>query len=279
MRREAEQYVFKARRSDDDAEANGAPKLAFLSAGEVSQAIAPVDFSLRSARLSSAPRADQSAVDRAGASQVQNERAEAGLDPSALERHDELIERAEVEALIERAREQLRAELSSEHEVERAEWLERTERAQELVLKELQRFGEALVHQSGELMLRLSEKLTHHLIRRSLIEDPSEYVELVAPALKELIGYARPRLYVHSEALEALRERGDALQALHPDYLPLDLLCDEALEVGDFRLEVEGASIEGALERRLSELVERCRDRALRRLDRGDLAQEGEEDE
>lgn len=190
---------------------------------------------------------------------------------------EERFTRAQMDAEIERATASLREELQALHQQEIDAQTQRQEAALIEIFEEVQRWREAITHQSTELLLRLCETLTLHLVQQALLEQPERYIAAVTPALKELMGFGRPRLYVPDFALGALHERMDELKQLHPDHIEIEVLADEALDVGDFRFEVDGGRIDADVEKRLAHLVETCRQRALSEF--AEWEEEQEEDE
>lgn len=175
----------------------------------------------------------------------------------------ELFTSEQMARQLEQARVEIRQELQALHQQELDDQAERHDQAMVQLFDELQRWREAITHQCTELLLRLSETLTLHLMQQSLLEHPERYVTAVTPALKELMGFTRPRLYVPDFALGALTDRMQELKSLHPDHIDIEVLADESLDTGDFRLEVDGGQIDADLEKRLNHLVETCRQRAL----------------
>lgn len=180
-----------------------------------------------------------------------------------VETSEERFTRVQVDAEIERAKTELRQELQTLHQQEIDAQTQRQEGALIELFDEVQRWREAITHQSTELLLRLCETLTLHLVQQALLEQPERYIAAVTPALKELMGFGRPRLYVPDFALGALNARMEELRQLHPDHIDIEVLADEALDVGDFRFEVDGGRIDADVEKRLAHLVETCRQRAL----------------
>lgn len=174
----------------------------------------------------------------------------------------ELFSAAQLEEEVEARLTAQREEMEAAHQQQLDALEARHQQALMEGLERLQRWREMLTHQSTELLLRLSETLTLHLVRRELLHQPELYIDAVLPALEELVGFSHPRLYLPPAALDAVRQESQRLQERHPDHVPVEVLSDDRLEAGDFRLEADGAEIAGELEGRLGTLVEACRERA-----------------
>lgn len=176
----------------------------------------------------------------------------------------EFVSREHFEQELERARAEAVAELVRDHEEELATLEARHQQALTTTLEELQRWREAMTHQSTELLLRLTETITLHLVQEALMEQPERYVQALKPALQSLMGFDRPRLYVPPFAVAELTRKSNKIKSLHPDHIDIEILSDESLVAGDFRFEVDGGAAHAELERRLHQLVQTCRERALK---------------
>ncbi len=227
--------------------------------------------------LPSAPTQPRTSLSEVSNSEASEEHSYRARLIEELKASGELFTRAEVDAEIDAARQELREELQSLHQQEMEDQSSRHEEAMSTLFDELQRWREAITHQSTEFLLRLCETLTMHLVQQSLIEHPERYVTAVTPAIKELMGFGRPRLYVPSFALGAVSDRMHELKGLHPDHLEVEVLADDELDVGDFRFEADGGRIDADMEKRLNHLVETCRQRALATFAEWDEAHQEEE--
>lgn len=176
----------------------------------------------------------------------------------------EFVSREHFEQELARVRAEATAELARDHEKELEAMEARHQEALTTTIEELQRWREAMTHQSTELLLRLIETLTLHLVQEALMEQPERYVQALKPALQSLMGFDRPRLYVPPFAVSQLIKKSNKIKALHPDHVDIEILADEDLVAGDFRFEVDGGAVHAELERRLHQLVQTCRERALK---------------
>lgn len=176
----------------------------------------------------------------------------------------EFVSREHFEQELARVRAEAIAEQEQAHQQQLEEMEQRHQEALTTALDELQRWREAMTHQSTELLLRLTETITLHLVQESLMEQPERYVQALKPALQSLMGFDRPRLYVPPFAVAELSRKSNKIKSLHPDHIDIEILADEDLVAGDFRFEVDGGAVHAELERRLNQLVQTCRERALK---------------
>lgn len=175
----------------------------------------------------------------------------------------EVVSKEHMEEAIELAKEQLRQELEEEHQQAIEELKEQQTKAIAKSVEEFQRWREAITHQSTELLLRLTETLTMHLVQDALMDQPERYIDAMKSALHTLVGFANPRLYVPTFAVAELVANSDRIKELHPDHVEVKVIADDKLKPGDFRIEVDGGAVEAELEKRLKHLVQTCRERAL----------------
>lgn len=174
--------------------------------------------------------------------------------PPVVEVPQELVE-ALYEDVINRGREEIRSQLLGEYHAELKALQERYVAS----VERLEGVGRQLVDRNRMHVIQLACRVAERLVRHHLSTHPEHLLGLVREAMHEL--EERDEVVIHCcpGDYTFLTARRPDLRQGHGDTFRVQVVADESLEPGDFRVEARTGSVDARLSRRVADAEEALR--------------------